>query len=233
MSLPSRLGSGLPPCPGFPFRGSVTVSRASTSLPSFQQLRNRQGLPSSRRLSPHMPRSKVDPGRPSGTSPSRFLRVGFWAVNTIAICFIRAIGAVSSFRECDLPCGLRGSLGTLHMARSATASSPCATLGTSGWLILTRPGLSPGKRRQASLGALTALRISGGRSRELARGDDRTLQPLDGRRKAPDRERMEIRSADGAALSRSALQLTPSIIKHTCNPPLQESGAKRPRHRCG
>ena len=174
MSLPSRLGSGLPPCPGFPFRGSVTVSRASTSLPSFQQLRNRQGLPSSRRLSPHMPRSKVDPGRPSGTSPSRFLRVGFWAVNTIAICFIRANGAVSSFRECDLPCGLRASLGTLHMARSATASSPCATLGTSGWLILTRPGLSPGKRRQASLGALTA-RIScglGWRGHGIGQGRD-------------------------------------------------------------
>jgi len=29
---------------------------------------------------------------------------------------------------------------------------------------------------------ITALRISGGRSREFTRGDDRTLQPLDGRR---------------------------------------------------
>ena len=29
----------------------------------------------------------VDPGRPSAHSPYRTLRVGFWAVNTIAICF--------------------------------------------------------------------------------------------------------------------------------------------------
>ena len=42
-------------------------------------------------------------------------------------------------------CGLHGSLGTLHTARSATASSPCATPGTGGWLGLTRPGLPPGK----------------------------------------------------------------------------------------
>jgi len=46
---------------------------------------------------------------------------------------------------------------------------------------------------------LTALRISGGRTRELARVDDRPLQPLDGWRKAPDRKRMGIRSADGTA----------------------------------
>jgi hypothetical protein len=35
--------------------------------------------------------------------------------------------------------------------------------------------------------------------RELARVDDRPLQPLDGRREAPDRKRMIIRSPDGAA----------------------------------
>jgi len=33
---------------------------------------------------------------------------------------------------------------------------------------------------------LTGLRISGGRTRELARVGDRPLQPLDGRREAPD-----------------------------------------------
>ncbi len=36
-------------------------------------------------LSTH-PALFVDPGRPSGTSPSRSLCVGFWPVNTIAIC---------------------------------------------------------------------------------------------------------------------------------------------------
>jgi len=52
---------------------------------------------------------------------------------------------------------------------------------------------------------LTGLRISGGRTRELARVDDRPLQPLDGRRGAPDRKRMSIRSPDGAAQSVRAI----------------------------
>jgi len=34
---------------------------------------------------------------------------------------------------------------------------------------------------------------------------DRPLQPLDGRRAAPDRKRMSIRSPDGAALSVRAI----------------------------
>ena len=41
--------------------------------------------------------------------------------------------------------------------------------------------------------------------RELARVDDRPLQPLDGRREAPDRKRMIIRSPDGAARSVRAI----------------------------
>ena len=49
----------------------------------------------------------VDPDRPSGSSPKRFLCVGFWSVKTIAVCISRDNGAVSSFRECGLPCGLR------------------------------------------------------------------------------------------------------------------------------
>jgi hypothetical protein len=62
----------------------------------------------------------VDPGRPSESSPIRFLRVGFWAVEIIAVCiwtiFIADAnnGAVSSFREYGFPCGLCGSLCTLQ-----------------------------------------------------------------------------------------------------------------------
>jgi hypothetical protein len=37
----------------------------------------------------------------------------------------------------------------------ASLSFTAATLDTGGWLVLTRPGLAPGKKRQASLGALT------------------------------------------------------------------------------
>ena len=48
----------------------------------------------------------------------------------------------------------------------------------------------------------TGLRMSGGGRRELARGDRSPLHPLDGRREAPDRQRVTIRSPDGAALWR-------------------------------
>ena len=107
----------------------------------------------------------VDPGRPSESSPMCFLCVGFWAVKTIAIC-IWAIfiadainGAVSSFREYGFPCGLCGSLCTLQLSCSAFASVTIATLGMNGWLGLIHQGLSPWKKRQASLGALT-VRVS-------------------------------------------------------------------------
>ena len=68
-------------------------------------------------------------------------------------------GAVSSFGECGLSCGLRGALCTLHLCRSVVTSSTGATLGISGWLDLTQQGLAPCKKRQAVLGALT-LRLS-------------------------------------------------------------------------
>jgi hypothetical protein len=97
----------------------------------------------------------VDPDRPSGRSPKRVLCVGFWGVKPIAVCIMAAYGAVSSFGECGLPCGLRGALCTLHPCRSACTSFTGATLGMSGGLDLTQQGLTPCKKRQASLGALT------------------------------------------------------------------------------
>jgi hypothetical protein len=54
--------------------------------------------------------------------------------------------------------------------------------------------------------SLTALRISGRRTRELARGGGCPLQPLDGlARQRRDRKRMVIRSADGSARSVRAI----------------------------
>ena len=93
----------------------------------------------------------------------RFLCIGFWCVKTIAVYMSRDNGAVSSFRERGLPCGLRGALCTLHLCRSASASSTDATLGMSGWLDLTQQGLAPCKKRQASLGALDIMTSDGGR----------------------------------------------------------------------
>ena len=89
-------------------------SALQPSSSHFCGIRNLKDLPSSRRFLSRIPRSKVDPGRPSGTSPWRFLCVGFWVVNTIAICIKPANGAVSSFGKCGLPCGLRDFLCTLQ-----------------------------------------------------------------------------------------------------------------------
>ena len=124
----------------------------------------------------------VDPGRPSESSPMCFLCVGFWAVKTIAIC-IWAIfiadainGAVSSFREYGFPCGLCGSLCTLQLSCSAFASVTTATLGMNGWLGLVHQGLSPWKKRQALLGALTVCVTGrwGGRGLCLGAGKTRS-----------------------------------------------------------
>ena len=53
---------------------------------------------------------------------------------------------------------------------------------------------------------ITALRISGRRTRELARGGGCPLHPLDGlARQRRDRKRMVIRSADGSARSVRAI----------------------------
>ncbi len=45
-----------------------------------------------------------------------------------------------------------------------SGSAVGATLDTGGWLALARPGLSPGKMRQAYLGAIT-IAMSGARQR--------------------------------------------------------------------
>ena len=117
--------------------------------------RNLPALPSSRRFSPHIPRSSWTPADPRGPHPRG---PSVWASGTLkpSPSAFSSYGAVSSFRECGLPCGLCGSLCTLQLVRSGSQpSSPTATLGTGGWLGLTRQGLSPCKKRQASLGALT------------------------------------------------------------------------------
>jgi len=54
------------------------------------------------------------------------------------------------------PCGLHDSLCTLYAGRSTVCLSlPHTTLNTDGWLNLIRQGLTPCKKNQALLGALT------------------------------------------------------------------------------
>ena len=101
--------------------------------------------------------------------------MGFWLVNTIAICTMLVNGAVSSLGDCGLPCGRRDSLCTLQLFCSALlrTSSIAATLGMSGWLLLTQQGLSPCQKRQALLDALTPA---------LSRGGERSERPSAGAR---------------------------------------------------
>jgi len=57
----------------------------SFSLPTLRQ--ELAGLPSSCAFLSTHATLFADPGRPSESSPNRFLCIGFWAVKTIAICF--------------------------------------------------------------------------------------------------------------------------------------------------
>ena len=72
------------------------------------------------RFSTCVPRSKVDPGRPSRTSPKIGPSVLASAtVNNVAVCIKRHDGAVSSFGVRGLSCGLHVSLCTLQPTCSA------------------------------------------------------------------------------------------------------------------
>jgi hypothetical protein len=100
-----------------------------------------------------MPRSKVDPGRPSENSPYRSLCMGFWAFEAIAVCFwtvltadslsglYQASGSAVFPVACAVPC-VRFSLYCSKPPFSFTT----ATLGMNGWLDLIHQGLSPWKR---------------------------------------------------------------------------------------
>jgi hypothetical protein len=118
-----------------------------------------------------------DPGRPSGISPYRFLCVGFSSTYLIAACVSCPIsGLCQTSGRCGLPYGLHGSLCTLQTFRSVVlrlSSSRSATLGTGGWLDLTRQGLAPCKKRQACLGAhVVGLQ----RGRQASAGSPRVIR---------------------------------------------------------
>src|SRR3990172_5005784 len=109
----------------------------------------------------------ADPRGPHQIGPS-VLASG--TVNTVAICIKRLDGAVSSFGVRGLSCGLPASLCTLQLTCSVfTSAVAVATLGRSGWLILTPQGLSPCKKRQASLGAPTTQRSAASGTARISR----------------------------------------------------------------
>jgi hypothetical protein len=86
-------------------------------------------------FSSRMPRSFPTPADPRQPHPWRLLCFGFWNTKTIAICFIIINEAVSSFRECGLPYGLRDSLCTLQPLRSALTAPPHGCNTRYEWLV--------------------------------------------------------------------------------------------------
>ena len=93
-----------------------------------------------------------DPGSHPPDLPYRPGVAGFRNVKYVADCIFLFRGSSyfrgsMCFRECGLPYGLYSSLCTLRV----TVARFHATLGRGGWLILTPQGLSPCKKRQASL----------------------------------------------------------------------------------
>jgi len=189
-------------------------------------------------LSTRIPRSKVDPGGPSRTSPNRSVCVGFWHVNTMAIRFKRDNGAVSSFGKCGLPYGLRVSLCTLQLTCSAfTSAVAVATLGTSGWLGLTRQGLSPCKKMPSLAWrtnvAVKPRPIAGHHSSDrtcLSRSRGRFEPSTAGRRLQPP-VRCQAQS-DPSALpaGRSESALAPRIERLRIEVSVRSHGLLRPPH---
>src|SRR5213596_4237891 len=104
----------------------------------------------------------VDPGAdPRGSRPIDPSVSASATVHIVAVCTKRHDGAVSSFGEYGLSCGLHVSLCTLQLTCSVfTSAVAVATLGRSGWLILSPQGLPPCKKRQALLGALTVSALT-------------------------------------------------------------------------
>jgi hypothetical protein len=118
-----------------------------------------------RRSSPCMP-CPDDPGRPPESHPiDSFAWASHKRKRLPPASSIVLSGLYQTSGRCGLPYGLHGSLCTLQTFRSVRrrrlSSYGSATLGTGGWLDLTRQGLTPCKKRQACLGA-HAMSMSGG-----------------------------------------------------------------------
>ena len=93
------------------------------------------------------------------------LHVGFGHVKTLAVRnkLISKLYQLSGYAVTPTAYRILCVRFTSFVRQHDTSGSAVgATLDTGGWLALARPGLSPGKMRQASLGAIT-LALSGRR----------------------------------------------------------------------
>src|SRR5215813_1641925 len=159
--LPQCVGSSIVPCPGFPFRASGAVDHT----PSFSTAGTSGASQVLRRLSSCMPRPE-DSGGPAPPSHVGWARVAFGSVKTLGVRNKPFRSCTSTSGDAAPPMAYRIlCLRFAHLVRRSHGSAMDARLDTGGWLTRTRQGLSPCKRRQAYLGAIT-LRIRCGEQRE-------------------------------------------------------------------
>jgi hypothetical protein len=169
LHLPGRgpqrcTGSSMVPCPGFPCRASGAVDH----IPTFSTAGTSGASQVLRRLSSCMPRPE-DSGGPAPPRHSGGARVAFGGVKTLGVRNKPCRSCTSTSGCAVTPTASRIlCLRFVHLVRRVYNhnSAMDARLDTGGWLALTRQGLSPCKRRQAYLGAITlGIRRGGKRER--------------------------------------------------------------------
>ena len=151
--LPPCVGSSIVLCPGFPFRASGAVDHT----PSFSMAGTSGASQVLRRLSSCMPRPE-DSGGPTPPRHVGWAWVAFGSVKTLGVRNQPFRSCTSTSGDAVPPTASRIlCLRFVHLVRRVYDhdSAMDARLDTGGWLALTRQGLSPCKRRQAYLGAIT------------------------------------------------------------------------------
>lgn len=146
------LGSGIALCPGFPLRASVSVYR-STAFPRPGAYGASQVL---RRISSCMPQPEDSGGHPHPHPDGCFMLASGTLKPSPSAIRISKLYQLSGHAVAPAAYRILCVRFTSFVRQHDTSGSAVgATLDTGGWLALSRPGLSPGKMRQAYLGAIT------------------------------------------------------------------------------
>ena len=161
--LPHRaLGSSIVPCPGFPLRASGAVYHTFDAFHRQEPL----GLPKFFDVSlPACHGLRTPADLPLlAKSDALVLPSGALKPSASATSHVEAVPALQGARSPLRPTGYSVYASPILFAVLPHDSAMDARLDTGGWLALTRQGLSPCKRRQAYLGAMTRKLTSGERS---------------------------------------------------------------------
>jgi len=152
---PQCVGSRMVLSPGFPCRASGAVDHT----PAFSTAGTSGASHVLRPLSACMPRPE-DSGGPAPPRHVGWARGAFGCVQTLGIRTKPLRSCPSTSGDAAPPAASRRRCRRfVHLVHRSHGSAMDARLATGGWLPLPRQGLSPCKRRQAYLGAIT-LRLS-------------------------------------------------------------------------